>query len=1114
MILNNNKGLSISIHDNGSVAEIKADDFRISARNVDIHSLSGTGLYLRVLDSFIFSELTGPASNSDFGVSQSSCFYKGDFQGISYKCKLDLAEDMTAWKWSVILHNTTNASIKTELFCRQDISLKPSSPDTINEYYTSQYIERIQILHQTYGNIICCRQNLKQSDKHPWLLFACNEGGDSVYLDGMKFFGSAYRQSGIPLALSQIDEGSEYAGESSVLAIKSKILTLKPGEETRVSFGFLFIDDHQMATGVEDLRLADKLFKELTFPYEAYFPETLNKVVCISLFNPPALLPVDDLNKDDLSHFFSNERRFEEFKDNELLSFFYGNQLHVVLKSKEMITDRPHGHIMQTNCFLEPDERIMSTNAFMSGIFNSHLTQGNTNFNVLLSIYSNQFHQASPCGQRVFVLIDKTYYLLGTPSAFEMGINHCRWIYKTNNHIFELFSWTSPEIAQVNLSFNVLEGGNVNLLVSNHFDNSGAWEFNPGVNDKNILIKPGKDSFTASRFPDGYFGLHLQHTDGKSYWHDNSILNTSNKEEPSKLLALAIDDCSSFSLSFTGSLTGETYVQRFENHRKQLKSDTQKAILNWEKLSGSLQLKGAHKGIQALNEILPWYGINALTHYLTPYGLEQFGGAAWGTRDVSQGPVDFLLHYGKYEQARRLICKIFSFQNPDGGWPQWWMFDSYHQVRAHEAHGDIIYWPVIALCKYVSITGDLKILEENLPYYHKDGHGEAESASLTRHIKKLIDMIIDSFVPGKALVPFGGGDWNDSLQPVNADLAQRLISSWTVMMNYQAFYQYALVLERKGDTEEAQTLLQWCDRIKSDFNKYLVKNDVVAGYGLIEPDGNISLLLHPSDTVTGIKYSLLPMNRGIISGIFNQEQALNHLNVIRKNLLGPDGARLMDRPLKYNGGIQKLFQRAETSTFFGREIGLMYIHEHIRYAEALAHLGKADEFLDALLKAIPVAYKDVVPNSDFRQSNCYYSSSDIHFNNRYDADENYHLVHSNRLTFHGGWRVYSSGPGIYTGIIISTLIGLRIRKEFIVFDPVIPMSFDGFNVRMHILDHELNIVFRVKNNCFHPERISINGNPIPFSRDYNPYRKGGAVIPKSMFLGFLKEGINNIEIEL
>ena len=30
-----------------------------------------------------------------------------------------------------------------------------------------------------------------------------------------------------------------------------------------------------------------------------------------------------------------------------------------------------------------------------------------------------------------------------------------------------------------------------------------------------------------------------------------------------------------------------------------------------------------------------------LVHYLSPHGLEQFGGAAWGTRDVSQGPTEF-----------------------------------------------------------------------------------------------------------------------------------------------------------------------------------------------------------------------------------------------------------------------------------------------------------------------------------------------------------------------------------------------------------------------------------------------------------------------------------------
>ena len=60
---------------------------------------------------------------------------------------------------------------------------------------------------------------------------------------------------------------------------------------------------------------------------------------------------------------------------------------------------------------------------------------------------------------------------------------------------------------------------------------------------------------------------------------------------------------------------------------------------------------------------------------------------------------------------------------------------------------------------------------------------------LSEHVDRLIKMIVNSFIPGTALVPFGGGDWNDSLQPVSKELAQRMISSWTVEMNYQAFKQ-------------------------------------------------------------------------------------------------------------------------------------------------------------------------------------------------------------------------------------------------------------------------------------------------------------------------------------
>ena len=54
----------------------------------------------------------------------------------------------------------------------------------------------------------------------------------------------------------------------------------------------------------------------------------------------------------------------------------------------------------------------------------------------------------------------------------------------------------------------------------------------------------------------------------------------------------------------------------------------------------------------------------------------------------------------------------------------------------------------------------------------------------------------------------------------------------------------------------------------------------------------------------------------------------------------------------------------------------MYTHAHLRWAEALAHLGDAEAFLLALRQANPVGLRDAVPSARLRQANCYTSSSD------------------------------------------------------------------------------------------------------------------------------------------
>jgi cellobiose phosphorylase len=117
-----------------------------------------------------------------------------------------------------------------------------------------------------------------------------------------------------------------------------------------------------------------------------------------------------------------------------------------------------------------------------------------------------------------------------------------------------------------------------------------------------------------------------------------------------------------------------------------------------------------------------------------------------------------LLSFGKYDEVKNILITIFSNQNVDGWWPQWWMFDKYRNIRANEAHGDIAYWCIIALSNYIFHSGDTEILNTLLPYYSENQNDNAFISPLSEHLDRLIDRIIKSFIPGTALVPFGGGD--------------------------------------------------------------------------------------------------------------------------------------------------------------------------------------------------------------------------------------------------------------------------------------------------------------------------------------------------------------------
>ena len=152
--------------------------------------------------------------------------------------------------------------------------------------------------------------------------------------------------------------------------------------------------------------------------------------------------------------------------------------------------------------------------------------------------------------------------------------------------------------------------------------------------------------------------------------------------------------------------------------------------------------------------------------------------------------------------------------------------------------------------------------------------------------------------------------------------------------------------------------------------------------------------------------------------------------------------------------------------------------------------------------------------AELRQSNCYYSSSDAAFADRYEAGARYNDIHTGAVGLKGGWRIYSSGPGIFLGLITLRLLGVRPRFGQTVLDPVIPAELDGLTARMDFRGRTVEFTYHVTGPGAGPREIRINDNPVTFDREANPYRPGGALIPDAVFEHACDRDVNSVEIAL
>lgn len=1101
--------MSIPIHlknGNSSFTFLSSGDrFEWLHDSVMINSFRGNqvsgspgNLYLRIYhgEDISFYPLMGLCSRSNVSAGQTSLTFTGTAESVHYRVVLRLTSD-GIWFYDISLSGQCR---RADVICSQDIGAASRESILTNELYTSQYLGH-SIFQGNWGYVICSRQNMSQNGSNPYLQQGSIGIRSIAYsTDGTQFFGLSYKKTNIPEALRSNLPSVNKQFELSHIALQTEAFAV----DGPVDFSFYGICRSHHPEAISALEYQEELMKAF---HEPPLQETSQA------FQARPLLPDQPYASPEWTHSeiqeFFPERILEEIKDGVLYSFFTPENEHVVLQAKELVCERPHGHILLSDFDLKnvPQGTVSTTN-YMYGIFNCQFIAGNTNLNKFISNHRGLLNFDKTSGQRIYVRMDGEYRLLTLPAAYKMTASESTWYYTVGDdvliiRVFAVFG--RPEMA---LQAYSRKGRAYDFLITTQFTggtNELDQEYLLEQNFNLLSVRHSSNFVSKAVYPGLHFTMRIP--------EDSEISD-------SCLHCIELRQKNSF----------ELILQGLETEKQLTLRDSYDCIKEaasfrdyYQKLTAHFHLSGGNVDFaltaQKLNVSLYWYAHDALIHFASPHGLEQSGGAAWGTRDVCQGPLEFFLTSQHYELVRNILLNLFSHQiEGTWEWPQWFMFDRYEMHQA-ECHGDVIFWPLKAVSDYILATGDASLLGERVAYRTVSAAEQGAPETILSHLQNAVTSIKTRFLPGTRLISYAGGDWDDTLQPASRQLKEHLVSAWTQALAVQTFSLLSRAV-KEADGDFAHVLEQLSLEMKHDFQKYLIKDNVIAGFLYLHPGEDVKYMLHPEDQETNIHYRLLPLTRSILAEIADPELAKQSTAIIDRHLACPDGIRLMDAPAGYEGGVSRIFLRAEQAANIGREISLQYVHAHIRYIEAMAALGLGDKAWKALMQVNPVLLTETVKNAMPRQSNTYFSSSDGCFTDRYEYARDFHKLREGSISVKGGWRLYSSGPGIYYRRVIADLLGIRFGADTMTIDPVPCKSMDNAVLTLSCFGRTVNFLYHVKQG----ERKSLHITSMynedasrdipyqetpyleaPFPHTENPYRQGGLIIPKNELFQMLDQ---------